>query len=31
MIIDVASGKKLTKNEINEDREFAVFKTGVTL
>lgn len=29
-IIDVASGQK-TRNEQNEVRELAIFKTGVTL
>ena len=30
LIVDVAGGKK-TKNEINNTREIAIFKTGVTL
>ncbi|MEW5799913.1 MAG: altronate dehydratase family protein [Bacteroidota bacterium] len=30
-IIDVASGKTKTKNEINEYKEIAIWKTGVTL
>ncbi len=30
LIVDVANGKK-TKNEINNTREIAIFKTGVTL
>ena len=30
LIVEVAGGKK-TKNEINNTREIAIFKTGVTL
>ncbi len=30
LIVDVANGKK-TKNELNDTREIAIFKTGVTL
>ena len=30
LIVDVANGKK-TKNEINNTKEIAIFKTGVTL
>jgi altronate hydrolase len=30
-ILDVASDKKKTKNEINDYREIAIFKNGVTL
>ncbi|MFW6269154.1 MAG: UxaA family hydrolase [Bacillota bacterium] len=30
-LIQIASGKKLTQNEINDFREIAIFKTGVTL
>lgn len=30
-IIDVASGKTMAKNEINDYREIAIFKDGVTL
>ena len=30
-ILDVASGRKQTKNEINGYREIAIFKEGVTL
>jgi altronate hydrolase len=31
MILDVASGRRATKNEINGYREIAIFKDGVTL
>ena len=30
-IADIASGRKQTKNEINNYREIAIFKDGVTL
>jgi altronate hydrolase len=31
LIIDIAEGKTRTKSEINDYREFAIFKTGITL
>lgn len=31
MIVQIADGKKLAKNEINDFRELAIFKSGVTL
>ncbi len=31
LIVDVASGHYLTKNEINDSREIGIFKSGVTL
>jgi altronate hydrolase len=31
LIIDVASGRRKTQNELNEYREIAIFKDGVTL
>jgi altronate hydrolase len=30
-VLNVASGKKKTRNEINDYREIAIFKDGVTL
>jgi altronate hydrolase len=29
-ILDVASGRKETRNEVNNYREIAIFKNGVT-
>ena len=31
LIVDIASGRKKTKNELNNYREIAIFKNGVTL
>ena len=31
LVLDIASGKAATKNEINGYREIAIFKDGVTL
>ncbi len=31
LVLDVASGRRMARNEVNGMREIAIFKTGVTL
>jgi len=31
VVLDIASGRRRTRNEINDNREIAIWKDGVTL